>query len=261
MTPEKDRLLRRLGALAASRQTEDSQRAESDPVLEREMRVPLDAQARSRIVQRLEEIVTPSSTANERTEVERLPASWVRRRQSWLRLAAAATVTVALMSLAYRGWQLDSGRVSALALPAYELAVEGQTQTQRGEVGSVTPGSESRPDLLSFAPGNLLTVTLRPRVEPDVTVDAQVYLARGSGWEPVDDAALQISARGAVRYETVIGEDVAVTAGTATLMVVVAAAGQLPDAGELSAVLPGQEKAAGEGWEAWVIPYLVSAVE
>lgn len=233
--PREDFLLRRLGRHAAERERADREleaAARTEPAAADR---PLDAEARGRIVARLEQVVSA-----ERGPARRTPASVL----AWP-LAAMLLATVSILVFRATIGDADSagGRPPA-TLPGYTIRVEGATRTERGD------GAPERP--LALAPGNRLQVVLTPREPVAGTVAARAYLARGGGWQAMDGGArLAVSDQGAVRLDAILGSELEIAAGTARLLLMVGDPRALPTAEAAAAASAPTGRASGPGWHAF----------
>ncbi|HEV3074874.1 MAG TPA: hypothetical protein VHB47_10695, partial [Thermoanaerobaculia bacterium] len=182
---------------------------------------PLGADFQARVVAALEsEIRRPAAAAEPREPRSRLLQF---RPRTWWFAGSLAAAAVAASGL----FLVVRGPATMPPLPLYSAELSGGIQTLRGGPG---PATGPQP----FAPGSRLSLVVQP--ERAVSeVEARALLGRGAEivpWQPAP--RLDISAKGAVRLEGTIGEDIRLPPGPERVWIVVGRRGKIPLASELA---------------------------
>jgi len=199
---------------------------------------PLGAGFTARMVQRLEAETRPESEATPDDAGSNVVSLSSRRRRIWPPMALAASVLVAV-GLVVMNQPAD--------LPGYGIDLQGQSQTMRSGTG---PGAEDR---LIFNEGNRFRLVLTPATSVDGDLATRVLLDAGGQLTPAIVPAPQISGEGAVMIQGIVGHDVRLPKGEATLLVAVGRAGALPGDQELARRLQDTSTVRESDWSGWRI--------
>lgn len=200
---------------------------------------PLDEDFRASLVGRVrDELASPVSPPAPEARV--LP--FRRRVPAWLRRGALPALAAAILLVAL--WPAGGPE----ALPDYELRLGGTLRSERSAAEAPSP-VEGEP--VPFAAGNRFEVLLTPATSAGPDVEARVLVSRAAGFEPLALPSPAISGDGALRIAGVVGDDVRLPAGEATLLVVVGRAGALPAGPELEARLARDGRVRTPLWSAW----------
>ncbi|HEX9670359.1 MAG TPA: hypothetical protein VGC93_12875 [Thermoanaerobaculia bacterium] len=194
---------------------------------------PLGEEFRERMVATARAGLAPAAPAKSAAAPRSSPAPRLpldrRQRRLWLSGTAAAVVLAATVVLV-----LLLPGLGSEPLPPYAARLAGGTQEWRGGETEV-PAAEA-PAVPVFAPGNRLELLFRPERAVGGRLAVETFVSRDGGLVPWT-APVEISEHGAVRLEGVIGEEVRLPPGEATLVVAIGRAGSLPGAAALAARL------------------------
>lgn len=126
------------------------------------------------------------------------------------------------------------------SLPGYSLSAQG---------GMVARGGEDQPIVLSD--GSALEIVLRPDVASDLDVRATVFVERDGRVDPWP-APVEVTDKGVIVIDVVVGADVDVPSGAQRLWVVTSLPGVSIDPDDLRTA-DGQALSR-PGWRAWPVP-------
>ena len=253
-------LLRQLAKRAADR---DLQNEEHEDAIESRplepAHPPLDDAARARIVQHLETMLLEErKAAGPEGVVPKIDSGTEEQGKSgakgrsdlvrWL-LPMAALLLIFLSVLVYRGQLFSGGGTSTAAvLPNYSLSVEGAARTQRNGEAFPDAATGTGTGPIRLTQGNRLRVTLTPERPAESPLSAYASILDEGGERTLDSALVQVSDRGAVRLDALLGSELKVTGNSARLLVVVGAEGALPSVARAAEASEETGRTSSEDW-------------